>query len=131
MCSINYTPTTVDATMESFGLGANANGGTIVGGVSKYIILVLYLVRIVLFYRIQFSTWFYSLNLNLQSGLANCGMNGGALCGNAMANVCSYVQIPNSNANCVLAASCSNDLYCGKYLNVENGAAVDGVITCE
>ena len=42
MCGINYTPTTTDATMANFQLAAKADA--IKAMVSKYVILVLFLV---------------------------------------------------------------------------------------
>lgn len=60
-----------------------------------------------------------------QQTTANCGLTSAAAnaaCGTALTDICSFIQIPNSNA-------VAEDIYCGGFLNVDDDAVVDGVIT--
>ena len=79
---------------------------------------------------IKYFCKYHCLNLDLQQTAALCAIsNTNNACGTALTDVCSYVQIPNTNAAAM-------DIYCGMFLNVgpdngANSATYDQVLTCE
>merc|ERR1712038_116062 len=62
-------------------------------------------------------------NNNAQQG-PECAMNNAGVCGMAVANTCSFIQIPNSNP-----AAAVSDTYCGDELSGDADAVVSAVIT--